>query len=145
MASSPYWPERRNESPMKFMMAVLGAPNHCPAPVSAFRFADAVLTAGHDIHRVFFYHGGVLVANALAEPPQNEPRIADLWQKLGNDHNIELVTCIASASRRGIFDASEALRYGKPASSLLPGFILGGLGQLIEGILVSDRTVTFGS
>jgi tRNA 2-thiouridine synthesizing protein D len=130
---------------MKFMLAVLGDPNHCPAPISAYRFADAVLTAGHEIHRVFFYHGGVLVANALAEPPQDEPSIAQLWQHFGNENNIELVACIASASRRGIFDDSEAQRYGKPASSILPGFILGGLGQLIEGTLVSDRTVTFGS
>lgn len=130
---------------MKFMLTVLGDPSHCPAPISAYRFADAVLAAGHEIHRVFFYHGGVLVANALSEPPQDELPISRLWQKFGDENNIELVACIASASRRGIFDDSEAERYGKAASSMLPGFILGGLGQLIEGILVSDRTVTFGS
>jgi tRNA 2-thiouridine synthesizing protein D len=129
---------------MKFMLAVLGDPLHCQGPITAFRFAEAALAAGHTIHRVFFYQGAVLVANNLTEPPQDETSINELWQHLASKNKIELVACIASASRRGIFDENEAARYEKPTSSISPGFIIGGLGQLMEGILVADKTITFG-
>ena len=130
---------------MKFMLAVLGDPLHSQGPITAYRFAEAAVTAGHTIHRVFFYQGAVLVANNLAEPPQDEISITELWQHLASENSIELMACIASASRRGIFDEDEAVRYEKPTSSISSGFIIGGLGQLMEGILVADRTVTFGS
>ena len=55
------------------------------------------------------------------------------WAKLGQEHNIDLVVCVAAALRRGIKD-----------ENLAPGFRISGLGQLIESGIQADRYVTFG-
>ncbi|MCK5275745.1 MAG: DsrE family protein, partial [Alphaproteobacteria bacterium] len=52
---------------------------------------------------------------------------------LAEEHNLDLVVCVAAALRRGIKD-----------DILAPGFRISGLGQLIEAGIVSDRLVTFG-
>jgi tRNA 2-thiouridine synthesizing protein D len=44
-----------------------------------------------------------------------------------------------------MLDATEAQRYEKSASNLAPHFTISGLGQLIDGALTADRTMTFGS
>ena len=59
--------------------------------------------------------------------------IVNRWTKLAQDHNIDLVVCVAAALRRGIKD-----------ENLAPGFRISGLGQLIESGIQSDRYVTFG-
>ncbi|MFT7257908.1 MAG: tRNA 2-thiouridine synthesizing protein D, partial [Candidatus Azotimanducaceae bacterium] len=57
----------------------------------------------------------------------------------------ELIVCVASALRRGMLDETEAKRYDKTASNLDPQFTISGLGQLIDGALTADRTMTFGA
>jgi len=66
------------------------------------------------------------------------------WQALARDHDIDLVVCIAAALRRGVLDESEQSRYEKPANNLAAGFVLGGLGQLLDAAVSSDRLITFG-
>jgi tRNA 2-thiouridine synthesizing protein D len=130
---------------MKFAIIVQGAPYSSESCVSALNYAQAVLEAGHEIVRVFFYHDGVYAANALIAPPQDEADIAARWQSFGLDNNIELVACIASCLRRGILDETEATRYEKSASNLRAGFVISGLGQLIDACMISDRVMTFGA
>lgn len=84
-------------------------------------------------------------ANALSAPPQDEIDIVAAWQTLANDHAVELVTCIASCLRRGILDETEAGRYEKAAHNLAPGFVISGLGQLIDGCMTADRVMSFGA
>ena len=128
---------------MIFTIAVHGAPYGSNAHHHALRFAQAVLKGGHSIARIFFYHEAVHVALASIVPPQEERNLAAEWQTLGEDHDVELAVCIASGLKRGVIDDAETARYERPASTLASGFVLVGLGQLIDAAAHSDRYVEF--
>ncbi len=130
---------------MIFTIVVQAAPYSHQSADTALRFARALLSQGHRLHRVFFYADGVQCANGLAAPPQDEANIPRQWQTLAEEHELDLVVCIAAAVRRGVLDANEARRYEKDGCSLAAGFELSGLGQLAEATAVSDRVVTFGA
>lgn len=129
---------------MKFSLVVYGAPYSSAASLSALHYAQAVLDEGHDIYRIFFYMDGVYNASALIAPPQDEADLVAEWSSLAAATGLELNVCIASCLRRGMLDETEAERYDKPGGNLAPGFIITGLGQLIDALLMSDRTMTFG-
>jgi tRNA 2-thiouridine synthesizing protein D len=129
---------------MKFAILVNEGPYQHQAADSAYQFAKAALEKGHEIFRIFFYHDGVNNATRLTVPPQDDRNIVDRWTKLAQEHNLDLVVCIAAAQRRGILDANEAKRNGKDADNLAAGFRISGLGQLIEAGIQADRLVVFG-
>lgn len=130
---------------MKFAIVVHGAPYSSASSWSALHFARAVLRAGHEIYRVFFYHDGVYTGNALMSAPQDEFDLHGNWVELAQQNSVELMVCIASSLRRGMLDATEADRYEKSAASLDPAFEISGLGQLIDAGINADRVVTFGA
>jgi len=118
---------------MKFGILINEGPFTHQASDSAYRFTVAALAKGHDIYRVFFYNDGVYNANKLSEPQTDDRNIVALWSKLAEEHEIDLVVCIAAALRRGIKD--EVLQ---------DGFRISGLGQLVEAGIQADRLVVFG-
>ena len=128
---------------MIFALAVHGTPYSSQAALSALRFSQSVLEAGHSIHRVFFYHEGVLTAGSVGVAPQDELDIHAGWVQLQQSAGIELAVCIATASKRGILSEEEAQRYESSATTMNPHFTVVGLGQLIEAVTASDRFVTF--
>ena len=111
---------------------------------SAYYFARAALEKGHEIYRIFFYHDGVNNGTRLTTPPQDDRNIVARWSELAQEHDLDLVVCVAAAQRRGIVDDGEAERNGKDATNIAPGFRISGLGQLVEGGIQSDRLVVFG-
>lgn len=127
----------------------MASPYNSQASFSALRFCEAVLAQGHEIFRVFFYQDGVHSCTALAAPPQDEFDIYQAWQDLQAQHQLDFVTCIAAAARRGVIDQKEAARHNKLAENLghnlAKGFELSGLGQLVEANTASDRLITFGA
>ena len=129
---------------MIFTIVVHSAPYQSGSAATALRFTRAALDAGHRIHRVFFYREGVHNASALASPPRDERSLPAEWQAVAQEHDLDLVVCIAAAVRRGVLNQEEARRYEKPAANLAEGFELSGLGQLVEASIQSDRVVTFG-
>jgi len=118
---------------MKFGILVNEGPFTHQASDSAYQFVKAAIEKGHKVMRVFFYHDGVNNANKLSEPQSDDRNLVKLWSELAEEHNLDLVVCVAAALRRGIKD-----------DILAPGFRISGLGQLIEAGIVSDRLVTFG-
>ena len=74
-------------------------------------------------------------------PPQDEIHLPQSWQTLGKENNIELMVCVSSSLKHGIINEQEAKRYGKQQHSLLEGFELTGLGQLVDACLSSDRVI----
>lgn len=130
---------------MKLTVLVHGAPYSSQAAYSAYRFSASAIAAGHDIYRLFFYYDGVHNSNALSTPPQDEFDLVGAWQTLIEEHQLDAISCVSSALKRGILDAQEATRYDKPASNLAEPFTLSGLGQLVEASIVSDRVVSFGA
>ncbi|NVK38538.1 MAG: sulfurtransferase complex subunit TusD [Gammaproteobacteria bacterium] len=129
---------------MKFSLLVLSSPYSSQSHLSALKFAQACIEQQHQIYRIFFYHDGVHGGSDLQAPPQDEPHLAQQWQQLANEHNIDLVTCIAAALKRGILNEEEANRYNKANFNLSKPFELSGLGQLLDAQIHSDRLVTFG-
>jgi tRNA 2-thiouridine synthesizing protein D len=129
---------------MKFAILVNEGPYQHQSADSAYQFAKAALEKGHEIFRIFFYHDGVNNATRLTIPPQDDRNVVERWTKLAQDHNLDLVVCIAAAQRRGLLDANEAKRNGKTADNIADGFRISGLGQLIEAGIQADRLVVFG-
>ena len=129
---------------MKFSVMVNEGPYTHQAADTAYHFTRAVLAAGHEIFRVFFYHDGVHNGTRMTTPPQDDRHIVDRWSELADDHEIDLVVCVAAAQRRGILDKDEAKRNGKDGDNIAPGFRISGLGQLIEAGIEADRLVVFG-
>ncbi len=129
---------------MKFTIQINEGPYQHQAADTAYFFARAAIEKGHEIFRIFFYHDGVNNGTRLTTPPQDDRNIVDRWSQLGQEHDIDMVLCVAAAQRRGIVDDGEAKRNGKDATNIAPGFRISGLGQLIEGGVESDRLVVFG-
>ncbi|MGO9443714.1 MAG: sulfurtransferase complex subunit TusD [Thiobacillaceae bacterium] len=129
---------------MKFGIMVSEGPYTHQASDTAYQFAKAALAKGHEIYRVFFYHDGVNNATRLTVPPQDDRNVVNRWSELAQQHNLDLVVCIAAAQRRGLLDANEANRQGKDANNIAPGFRISGLGQLVEAGIQADRLVVFG-
>ena len=117
---------------MQISLLVQSAPVSSPNVDLALRFALAVIAAGHAVRRVFFYKDAAALANRFAESPQDEATPARAWQALAVDHGVELCVCVAAGQRRGVVD-----------DTLAEGFEIVGLGQMIEALIESDRTVTF--
>jgi tRNA 2-thiouridine synthesizing protein D len=118
---------------MKFGILVNEGPFTHQASDTAYQFTKAALDKGHEIFRVFFYHDGVNNGNKLSEPQTDDRNVVKRWSELGQEHDLDLVVCIAAALRRGIKD-----------ELLAAGFHISGLGQLIEAGIMCDRLVVFG-
>jgi tRNA 2-thiouridine synthesizing protein D len=128
-----------------FALAVYSAPHSSEASYTALRFAQTLLSQGHQLMRVFFYQDGIHNSSSLACPPQDEFNLVAAWQQLAREHQVDLVICIAAALRRGVINEEEANRYTKPAHNLAEGFSISGLGQLLDAAVNSDRLITFGN
>ena len=137
----------KNEAPaaMQFSLLVQGAPAASDAPAAALRFAQAAVAAGHRIHRAFFHGEGASIAHGGAAPPQDETDVARAWVDFARRHDISLVACVASAARRGVATAESGASTGGAPAAVRDGFVIGGLGQMIEAMNAADRTVTFGA
>jgi tRNA 2-thiouridine synthesizing protein D len=129
---------------MKFALQINEGPFTHQASDSAYQFAKAALENGHEIFRVFFYHDGVNNGTMYGVPPQDDRNVQKLWSELAENHDLDLVVCVAAAQRRGIMDEDEAKRHGKGASNIAPKFRISGLGQLIEAGIQADRLLVFG-
>ncbi len=129
---------------MKLTVLVHAAPYSSQAAYSAYRFSASALAAGHEIYRLFFYYDGVHNSNSLSIQAQDEFDLIAAWRTLIDTHQLDAISCVSSALKRGILDAQEAARYEKSASNLAEEFTLSGLGQLVEASMMSDRVVSFG-
>ncbi len=129
---------------MKFSIMVNEGPYTHQASDSAYHFTAAALQAGHKIVRVFFYHDGVNNGSRLSVPPQDDRNVCKRWSELAEQHELELILCVAAAQRRGLLDTNESKRAGLDSDNIAPGFEISGLGQLIDAGIQADRLVVFG-
>lgn len=106
---------------IKFILSVYSAPSQ-PGALSAFRFAEAVLSQNHEISQIFFYQDGVL--NACDNT---------LFSQL-TSLNIPLLACSTALAKRNI-DVNQLANGFKPASLM----------QYFDALLKSDRYVVFGN
>ena len=118
---------------MKFGIQVNEGPFTHQASDSAYLFAKAAIDKGHQVMLVFFYYDGVNNANKLSAPQSDDRNLVKLWGEMAEEHNVDLVVCVAAALRRGIVE-----------DNLAEGFRISGLGQLTEVGMAADRMVVFG-
>ena len=130
---------------MIISVMVTGTPASQQSAQSALSFCAAALGDGHSIYRVFFYEDAALIGSSLTVTPQDERNLNAAWSEFIQQHQLDAVICVASALKRGILDAGEAVRYQKPAANLAAGFDISGLGQWVDACLNSDRVVSFGA
>ena len=128
---------------MRSTLLVTGPAYGTQQATSAYLFARALLTAGHQLDSVFFYREGVLNANQLTAPASDEFDLVRAWQALHQEQGVALNICVAAALRRGVSDQQEAARLQLAGSNLQPGFTLSGLGALAEAALSCERVVQF--
>lgn len=127
---------------MKFSIVVHASPTAGDSALTAFRFAESVVDQGHDIYRLFFFNAGVFNGVVLAGDAESLPR---RWQELIRGHNIDAVVCVTSAKKRGIGAPEDAREENSPTPlAVADGFTIGGLGQLVDAAVHSDRLMTFG-
>ena len=129
---------------MKYAIQINAGPYASHAGLSAFRFIQAAMAAGHQIVQVFFYQEGVGHAFRYALPPDDEMNLTSQWSALAREGGIDLLVCISAAQRRGLLCADEARRQGANDDDLADGFRIGGLGQWLEATLSADRCLVFG-
>ena len=129
---------------MKFTIVVHSAPYSSEASRTALEFCKSVISEGHEIYRLFFFRDGVGNLNKLAVVALDEQDIRCQWDKLITQNKLDAIACVTSALKRGVIDEKEAQRYEKPAFSLTKSASIGGLGQLVDAALKSDRLLNFG-
>jgi len=128
---------------MIFAITIHGHPQASQASHSALKFAQATLAAGHEIHRVFFYHDAVHQADEIAVSPQDEDSLHEQWSAFARTSGVELTVCIAAGLKRGVLNEEERRRYDRSAANAGQEFQIVGLGQLIEAAISADRLITF--
>jgi tRNA 2-thiouridine synthesizing protein D len=115
---------------MKFALIITGSPTASQACQSAVNFCRAALATGHDIYRVFLLDG----AAQLAHQHCDNRALQSEWQALQKTHQLDIVTCVNSAREYHINEQDN----------LASGFVISGMGQLIDASANADRLITFG-
>ncbi|MCA5921130.1 sulfurtransferase complex subunit TusD [Pectobacterium brasiliense] len=128
---------------LSYCLLVTGPAYGTQQASSALQFAQALLAEGHRLKSVFFYREGVLNANQLTSPANDEFDLVRAWQQLGETYQVALNVCVAAALRRGVTDAKQATQLNLAGANLQPGFVLSGLGELAQSVLTCDRVIQF--
>lgn len=115
---------------MRIDLLIQGGPLATSAAKDALAFARAAIDAGHSVGRVFFYKEAVAIGNRFAEEKRG---LRAAWLDFGGRNRVELVLCVSAAERRGVV----------AEHTLAEGFLLAGLGVLVETMAESDRLVSF--
>ena len=117
---------------MNICLLIQGGPIPTSALSTALNFAREAVSQGHVLYRVFFYKDAVHIANRFNSVSADENDLQAHWTVLAKDSDTDLSVCIAAGQRRGIV-----------STNIADGFSIVGLGQMVEAMFESDRTVTF--
>ncbi len=123
---------------MDFLIQVNTAPYQSQSAYTALQFCKAALHQHHAIKRIFFYHEGIYNAFAASEPPADQLNIIEEWSTFATQSHIDLLVCISAAQQRGLKWQSSA-----DSSQLADGFRIGGLGEMVEAMIETDRLMVF--
>ncbi|WMY94883.1 MAG: sulfurtransferase complex subunit TusD [Arsenophonus sp.] len=127
---------------LTYCLLVTGAPYGTQMATNAWRFANFLFVSGHILKTVFFYKDGVYNGNQLNSPASDEFDLLIAWKKLMQKTGCTLNVCVAAALRRGVVNDIEAKHIGL-YSNLDKNFVFSGLTNLVEAMLICDRTVQF--
>jgi len=110
---------------------------------SAYMFAQELLAQHHKVNQVFFYQDGISNTNVLYCPASDETNLVALWQSLEQNHDVELISCVAASLRRGVVDKNLQIEQKLASANLASGFRLGGLGEFVQASALCDKLIQF--
>jgi tRNA 2-thiouridine synthesizing protein D len=110
---------------------------------SALKYAQAVITKGHELKAVFFYSEAVYHANSLAIIPADEANVAYGFKQLNTDSNIPLLLCVTAAEKRGVIDAQQAQTEAFEHHNLDESFTVAGLAEMAGLAGECDHLIQF--
>lgn len=117
---------------MKFTIIVQSS--HLQSGNTTCEFVRSAIEKGHEIQSVFFHLDGVYHATKGIDLPSDEMNLSELWQSLLTAYpDLPFILCSNSGFRRGL-----------NTDTILPGFQMGSIGNLVESCDIADRVVTFG-
>ena len=114
---------------MKFILQITTAPYQSQSSITAYHFAQAALNLGHSICQVFMFMDGVYHLLDNPELPADEFNVCQRWRELATEHDIEMLACVNSATKRGIESGD--------------GFKIVSYAYFVKGVLMADRLVQF--
>ena len=86
---------------------------------------------------MFFYQSGVLNASQFLSIPNDEFPLHKKWQQLYKEHSVPFYLCSTAAEKHGLMNSEEPIS----TDLIADGFIVSGLGELVELTLNADRVV----
>ena len=125
---------------MQYVLSITQPVYGSQASFLAYQFARTLLTKGHQISQIFFSQAGVTHGNQFVYPANDEFNLVKAWQQLAQQHHIPLYLCIAAAQRRGVVTDETSANHQQ--NNLADGFILAGLGEFSQAVLLADRVIT---
>ncbi|AWX14469.1 sulfurtransferase complex subunit TusD [Mergibacter septicus] len=125
---------------MRYVLSITQPVYGSQASFLAYQIAQALLAKGHTITQIFFSQAGVTHGNQFVYPANDEFNLVKAWQQLAKRHNIPLSLCIAAAQRRGIVNPETSANHQQ--NNLADGFVLTGLGEFSQAVLLADRVIT---
>ena len=128
---------------MEYTICIVNGPTS-QAPMTALRFAQAVLKKNHSINKIFFYMDGVYNTSKFITGSQYHKKISQEWQRLIKQYNLSAMVCVSAALKRGITSAEEASLNELSGFSLAGDYEMSGITEWISAIVKSDRHIIFG-
>jgi len=109
----------------------------------ALKFCQALLSKGHRIDCIFFYHDSVQIGSSLNIVADDEMDLNQAWRQFAMDNQLHCKLCTNNALRRGIIDDRYAKLYHKEGKNLMKEFSIAGLAELMQSIAKTDRFIQF--
>lgn len=125
---------------MRYVLVVSQANYGHQGAFLAFQFAQCLLAKKHCILQIFFFQAGVMNANGLQSPANDEENLLKHWQDLAQTYHIPLNVCISAGQRRGVVDEESGQ---SKMCNLAKPFELVGLTAFMQALLQADRVLQF--
>jgi tRNA 2-thiouridine synthesizing protein D len=128
---------------MIYTICIVNGPTS-QAPMTALKFAQAVLQKKHTINKVFFYMDGVYNTSKFIIGSEYHKNISQEWKTLIKQNNLTAIACVSAALKRGIIDSEEAKINDFSDFNLDDNYEISGITQWISAIVEADRHIVFG-
>jgi len=132
------------ESFVRTLSVVITTPPSSYLTITAIDYITHAINAGVNLVGVFFYQDGVLNASANIAIPNDEYQTHKQWQKLKQEHGVNLHVCITACEKRGLSDELDApVSEETKQTNISQYFTVSGLGELVELTTKSEKVVQF--
>ena len=122
---------------MKKLAVIITSPPISHFTQTAYQLIKDAISNETQLIGVFFYQSGVLNASKYLSIPNDEFPLQKEWQILSREHGVPYYLCSTAAEKHGLIDTENPLS----TELILDGFIIAGLGELVELTLKADRVV----